>query len=357
MRILFVVRSIGYGGASKQLALTANAMAEMGHTVCIYSYNWNELGQELYSSVKYVPEANVVSTSIWEYFLSPFRIRKQIKRFHPEIIVSWRANAGCMTVLANIGLSPKTVFSERTDPYMETNWMLKIATKIADISDGGVFQTDGARVFYKRLAKKSVVIPNFTPIVPLQAIIPFEERVKEIVCVSRLFVKQKRQDILLEAFKIVHERHPEYSLKLYGDGDGLVFLKHLAENLGIGDCVKFMGAVNHITEHIKSAKVLALSSDYEGIPNVLLEAMSVGVPVVTTDTSPGGARLIVKNGLNGFVVPIGDSEKLADKIIFLIENIETANLFIENGFKRLDDFSNEAIAYSWENYLEKIAVK
>ena len=78
MRILFIVRSIGYGGASKQLALTANAMASYGHAVAIYSYNWNDLMQTLDDNVQYIPDNNIVKNSKLDYIVTPFKIRKVV---------------------------------------------------------------------------------------------------------------------------------------------------------------------------------------------------------------------------------------------------------------------------------------
>lgn len=354
MRILFIVRSLGYGGASKQLVLTAEALAERGHEVYVYSYNADHSDLQ-FSKVVFIPERNMEKSSLKEYISSPIRIRKQIKRLNPDIVISWRANAGCFCTLACLGLKVKHVFSERTDPYMETNLLLKVATKICDYADNGVFQTEGAKRYYKRLDKsRSTVIPN--PIIFNHEVklVPYNERRNEIAFVGRCFLKQKRQDIMLKAFKIVLETHPEMHLKFYGGDFDIEKIKCMVSDMELQEHVTFAGPVNDVLNKIKYARVLALSSDYEGIPNVLLEAMSVGVPVVSTDTSPGGVRVVVNDGENGYIVPRGDYKKLAEKILMVLNKKDIAEKFVQNGFANIKRFNPELIFEQWNRYLNGI---
>lgn len=354
MRILFIVRTLGYGGASKQLFLTAEAMAERGHEVYAYTYNANHTEQP-FSKVIYIPESNMEKSSLKEYIHSPIRIRKQIKRLSPDIVISWRANAGYFCTLACHGLKVKHVFSERTDPYMETSFALKVATKICDYADYGVFQTEGAQHYYKRLNKeRSIVIPNPVVFNKEVKLVPYNERRNEIAFVGRCFLKQKRQDIMLKAFKIVLETHPEIQLKFYGGDFDIERIKRMVADMGLQEHVTFAGPVNDVLNKIKYARVLALSSDYEGIPNVLLEAMSAGVPVVSTDTSPGGVRVIVNDGENGYIVPRGDYKKLAEKIVMILNNKDIAEKFIQNGLVNIKRFNPEVIFEQWNQYLNEI---
>lgn len=354
MRILFIVRSIGYGGASKQLALTANAMASYGHAVAIYSYNWNDLMQTLDDNVQYIPDNNIVKNSKLEYIVTPFKIRKVVKRLNPDVVVSWRANAGCMAVLACLGLGVKTIFSERTDPYMETNWMLKIATKIADFSDGGVFQTQKAMEYYKRLAKKSIVIPNpINPDLKTPELIPLEERKKEVAYVGRFFIRQKRQDIMLRAWAIIHKSLPDYKLSFYGDGEGFEDIKAEVSKQGLSDSVIFHGSAKGVIDYVKKARILVMSSDYEGIPNTIIESFTAGTPVVTTDCSPGGARVLIDEGENGFIVPIRDYDAIAQKTIEVINDDALSESFIAKSREKLSEFAPERIFEKWNGYLTK----
>lgn len=353
MKILFVVRSIGYGGASKQLVLTANALAELGHDVVVYSYCWNTPYAVLSNKTKYIPSKEYGKTG--EYLHAIPNIRKVVKKEKPDVIISWRANAGCFTRIATLGLPCRVVYSERTDPYMETSMFLKFATWICGFSDGGVFQTDEARNYYKRLVQKSVVIPNpFRYEKELPQICPSGERVNEIALVARFFLPQKRHDIAITAFERVLKRFPSYKLALYGSGSDEQKIRDIVESKGLTDKVIFKGAVPNVIESIRRSKIMILSSDYEGIPNVILEAFAAGVPVVSTDCSPGGARLLIKNGINGFIVPTRNPKDLANQVMAVISSEEDSNRFIAQGRKKLNEFKPDIIFDKWDKYLQEV---
>lgn len=343
------------GGAGKQLAMTANALARFGHRVAIYTYCDNECRHRLDEGVRYIPNKKMPKSKLGEYLFAITNIRCQIKTFVPDIVISWRCNAGCFTVLAAIGLKVKVVFSERSDPFMETSPALKFSAFICNFSDGGVFQLDAVQKYYRRLSGKSVVIPNpFQDDESLYPIVSYEDRKHEIVHVARIVFSQKRQDLMLKAFRLFLEKHPDYILSFYGDGPDLAKLRQMACDFGIENRVVFHGAVSDISAKIRSAKLLVLTSDYEGIPNVIMEAFSVGVPVVSTDTSPGGAKMLLGNGENGLLVPRGDVEQLAKKMTEVVENENLAIHFVNAGKLSLTKFDPRVLFSRWDEYLEHV---
>ena len=355
MRILFIVRTLGYGGASKQLALLANALSNFGHEVSIYVYCAKDIEQVLNSTVSVSFADNVPQNKIVEYLRSVACIRREIKRIQPNVVVSWRCNAGCLTKIASLGLRVKTIFSERTDPFTETSFFLKISSFVCGFSDGGVFQLESVRKYYGRLYHKSVVIPN--PIEyagELNEIIPYEKRPLRIAFVGRTVISQKRQDVAIEAFEFFLKKHPDFELHIYGDGCDQNKVKEMTSRKGLIDKVVFHGSEKNITEKICNSKVLLLTSDYEGIPNVILEAFVAGVPVVSTNCSPGGAKFLIGNDECGRLAPVQNPLVLSQKMTEIVENVELAKKCIFNGRCRLHDFLPENIYKNWENYLKTI---
>ena len=352
MKILFVVRSVGIGGASKQLAMTANALAEKGHDVIVFSYCWNKPNSGLSTKVRYIPSP--VYGKLGEYLKAIPSIRKVVKEVKPSVVISWRANAGCFVRLATLGLTCKVIYSERTDPYMETSAFLKFATWVCGFSDGGVFQTEKARDYYPRLASKATVIPNPFDSKDLPEIVPIAQRRKEIACVGRFFMVQKRQDVMLEAFRLILQKLPDYKLVFYGDGPDFKKVKHMSKEMGIGDSVVFKGAVNNVISFVKNSRLFVLSSDYEGIPNVILESFAAGTPVVSTDCSPGGARVLIDNEENGFIVPIRDAKGLAENAIKLIGDDDLSMQFIERSREKLSLFKYDRISDKWNEYITQV---
>ena len=355
MKILFVIRDMIIGGAGKQLALTANALLQKGHDIYIYSYFGGDCKHYLHPTVTYIAQGPVPSTKLKEYLFSVPNIRKQMKKIKPDIAISWRCNAGCFTVLAALGLPLKTIFSERSDPYTETSFLLKISAFICNFSNGGVFQTEAVQKYYKRLSSRSVVIHNpFDKIIQNLAPIPFANRKKEIVHIARMMIVQKRQDVMLKAFKIFLQKHPDYTLSFYGSGPDFEKIRSLAQTLNIESNVIFHGDVVDVANKIGNTKMLVLTSDYEGIPNVIMEAFAMEVPVVSTDCSPGGARVLINDGKNGFIVPVGNASAIAEKMDQLIEFEKISEEFILNGKEKLKEFEAQPIFDKWNHFLEEI---
>ena len=99
---------------------------------------------------------------------------------------------------------------------------------------------------------------------------------------------------------------------------------------------------------------MALSSDYEGIPNAIIESMCVGVPVVSTKCSPGGAELLIENGVNGLLVEQGDVTGMAKAIANLLEDENLSKRIIENGFSVKERFAEKEVLKRWITYIQQV---
>lgn len=342
------------GGAGKQLTLTAGGLAHKGHTVGIYTYMGNTMEHSIDSLISYYPETRPPKSKIFEYLLTPYHIHKILTKIKPDVAISWRANAGCFLVLGAIGTKIKTIFSERNDPYMERNLFLEVAKVVCGFSNGGVFQTEMVRNFYKRLSSKSVVIPNSIAFDKEQVdeILPFNQRKKEIAWIGRIYNVQKRLDIALKAMQIINREMPQYKLAIYGDGNDLNTIKEWIVEFNLSDCVELKGRIKNPVAVLRESRMLLFSSDYEGIPNVILESFLAGTPVAATDCSPGGVRVLIESGTNGYVVPIRDYESLACKAISILSDEVKSMQYAIEGRKRLMCFSESLIFAKWDEYIK-----
>ncbi|MBU2607968.1 MAG: glycosyltransferase family 4 protein, partial [Chloroflexi bacterium] len=138
---------------------------------------------------------------------------------------------------------------------------------------------------------------------------------------------------LLRAGKLVLSAHSRTLLVLIGDGPERERLEKLCSTLGIGDHVRFMGVIPYdaIPSYLAACDVFVLPSWSEGFPRVLLEATFVAKPIVVTDVN--GAGDIVTDGESGYIVPLDDSEKLAEKIAGLLGNPEKAQEMGRRGYE------------------------
>ena len=197
--------------------------------------------------------------------------------------------------------------------------------------------------------KKSKVIAN-----PITSSIPDPydgEREKRIVAVNRLS-QQKNIFMLLRAMKRVLDVFPEYVLEIYGKGEQQEELEKYAKKLNISDNVQFMGQKANVQTYIVNASVFVSSSDFEGMSNSMLEAMAIGLPVVCTDCPIGGARMVIKNNINGILTPVGDDKIFANEIIELLKNPEKAKRLGKQARELREQLNVKKIAKEWEKLLE-----
>lgn len=360
MKILLAIPRLTYSGAPKMMAWVANQMALRGHDVRFVAYFSNEQLRSLHKRVKFHSlgihqSKNRLVRNTLGMIQTLIQLDNYVRKERPDIFVSFLDSVGYMYL--PIGKKRcKIVISERVDPYSYRGWLSKIRFKLMGFADQTVFQTDKAQQFFENMRtifEKSQVIPNpvvlSESVMNLQNSIPeFIQRDNRIVTVGRLSLEQKRQDVLLQAFQIVHQNHPEMQLVIYGDGQDRDKIYHMICDMGLANSVMLAGRTDFVERDILSASAFVITSDFEGIPNSLIEALSVGVPCVATDCSPGGAALLIDNGENGYLVPKGDVQQIADCICNLLENKEISEKFSRNGPKIIHRFSEKKIADLWE---------
>ena len=361
MKIVFITNSIGFGGAEKMLTFVANQLSVRGHQCMII--NLNTIGDYINVSKQAIDDKILVRTveQLPENGKkNVFRIKEIIRAaraFHAEALVGFTCYPNMYAKIAGTVLRIPSVMSERGDPWrtMGTGFRSKLAKWIINRSEGGVFQTGGAMEYYGNgLKKRGIVIPNPIFIKGEVPNIPFAEREKSIVSVGRLDNEQKRYDIMLKAFKIFSEKHSDYVLKLYGTGGDEEKIRGWAEELAISDKVLFMGLTKQAMQDMAPCGMFLITSDYEGISNSLLEAMAVGLPCVSTDHTPGGARLLIQDGENGLLAPTGDFHALADAMCRFAESPELAEKCGVKAKEVVSRFEPKKIIDMWENYVKMV---
>ena len=169
--------------------------------------------------------------------------------------------------------------------------------------------------------------------------------------------KQKRFDLLIDAFHHVCDAFPEYTLEIYGEGSMEETLQTQIDSLGMQDRIFLMGRSQDIPNAIKDASMFVLSSDFEGMPNALMEAMALGLPVISTDCGGGGARALIENGVDGLIVPCGDSETLAKAMHDLLADVQRMKVMGEQAKEKGMKFSADNVVSQWEKYFLSICKK
>ena len=250
------------------------------------------------------------------------------------------------------------IASERSfPPAIYSHRMQNILKTIASKVNGWVFQTHDAMNWYAPYLKNStpIVIPNAVNEAFLRPINRIE-REPNIISVGRL-IPNKRFDLLIRAFAQIAPKYPEIKLTIYGLGPCLESLKALAEELEVQDRVTFPGYANNIPAQLEKGRLFALASDFEGIPNALIEAMSMGLPCVATDCDGGGAKMLIKNWENGLLIPKNDLDAMVKAIDTLLADDTLSEHLAQNALKIREDFAPNVIYRKWERFINDIIAK
>lgn len=346
------------GGTERIVCVYADCLQKKGCRTTVLTNFRLEEEYKLPDGVKRIvagEEIQETSSRIYNYLERLRAIRRVCKENKIEtVLVFARANAVRMC-LATLGLATKVVVSIRTNPEAEFpggpgSFLSK---KIIALADGFLFQTKMQRDFFgKKTAAKSVVIPNSIDASFRQELY-VGERDRRIVTAGRL-VPCKNHKLLMQAFANVAEEFPETDLWIYGKGSYREELEQEIQRLGMADRIHLPGAVDNLAETIKSAGLFVLSSDYEGMPNALLEAMALGIPVIATDCPCGGPAEIIKDGENGLLVPTGDVKRLEEAMRRMLSDAGLCRTLAKAGMKVREDYSEEKTFEQLYVYLENL---
>lgn len=356
MKVLFYINTLGKGGAERVITNLANQFADKGYeSIVLTSYT---LDKEYITNdkVKRICLEDYQKSSDSKFFKNIKMIkslRKIIKEIEPDILVSFMREPVVRALLACRKLKVKTIISIRNDPIKEYPGLSgKIMAKhILPKADGCVFQTEDAKKYFpKKLQENSKIIFNQVD----EKFFDMDKKEGEyIVSIGRLS-PQKNQTMLINAFEKVNRKYPDEKLLIYGNGDLKEELKKEIKKKNLQDRIFLMGSTNDVPKVLSKAKMFILSSDYEGMPNTLLEAMAVGLACISTDCPCGGPRTIIKQNQDGILVPVNDEEELEKSILLLLEDREFSEKLSKNAKEKSEIFKPSNIFKQWEDYFIEV---
>lgn len=354
-KICFVINKLTDGGAERVTSVVANCLYKRKkYEIVVVTFEKYDDEKEYYleKGIKRVniPLSNSNGTlGMAKNFIN---VRKRLLLLNCDCYIGIDIFANLLVSFVGMTSKCKTIISERNAPkQVDLRAINKMLRKVLyPFCNKIVFQTQGALEdsdFF--LQKKGVIIPN-----PIKENLPTREAIESVVCAAGRLVAQKNYKMLLDAFEQVVKKHPEYKLSIYGQGVMEEELSKLIIKKGLEKNVTLEGYFEDVHNKMKNNEIFVLSSDYEGLPNSLMEAMAMGFPVVSTDCPPGGPRSLIENGRNGYLVPVNDSEKMAEKINYLIENKSFREKIGKEAEQIRKTYSAEIITRQWERVIEGI---
>ncbi len=316
--VMFCVSSLFGGGAERVVSVWANKLCEKGYDVSIMMYSRMENEYPINENIDIYTIANSQEEcNNMNIIKRVSSFRKILKKVKPDVLINFLPVIQVYINIASFGLGIPRIETIRINPWKaelnETKYAF-LWKRCFENSSVVILQSKDQKAFFsKKVQEKSVVIPN--PVNELYINNPKKQYdgLHNLVAAGRI-TEQKNYDMMIDAVKIVSKDYPDVCLKIYGEGDLTEKLSEKIKKCGLSENVFLMGRSSKLYEEYIKNDVFLMSSDYEGMPNALAEAMSVGLLCVSTDCKTG-PRDLIDNEENGFLVSVGDSKEMADRII------------------------------------------
>ena len=348
MKLTFVTSTLHAGGSERVMSLLANTFAQKGYEVEIVCINKHLVFYPIDEKVKvWFAEDEVKSPSILK---KVFWLRNHIKNDRPDVVIAFMLEVYCVTLASLIGVSVPVISSERIDPHFFgrakglLRWLLLRRTTHL------VVQTVRIKDFYSaKLQSRTTIIPN--PVTDKVFSLTPTLKQKRIIAVGRL-AYQKNYPMMFRAFAKVHHDFPDWQLVVYGNGPQKDEIRGAIERLGMEGHIILAGKSDHVVEEMNKSSLFVMSSDYEGMSNALLEAVCVGLPVISTDVS--GARDLITEGVNGYIVPVGNERALTLALSSMLSSPEKMDEMGRQSKALAPRFREEQIVGQWEELIKKV---
>ncbi len=361
-KIALYMSSLRKGGAERVIANLAGYFSRKGWQVLLITTRQAEIeyeiSREVVRQISEPAREELTEGRIFNFILRFRKLRGIWKAENPDIIVSFIGKNNMMALLTAFGFRIPIVVSVRGEPAQEyyNGYMRFIARWLFRLAEGIILQTKRSRSFFpKAVQKKTVILKN--PIHSSFFRDRYEgERENTIVAIGKVD-GNKNHEMLIQAFASLGDEYSQFRLIIYGEGEKRLELLQLVEEDGLNGRVFLPGSVENVSEIIYRARVFVLPSNTEGMPNTLIEAMLMGLTVISTDCPCGGPAELIEHGVNGLLTPVGDVEGMKACLELVLGNPELADEMGRNAAKISEDYRAEAVYGSWERYLEGLIRK
>lgn len=356
MKLTLFIGSLSRGGAERCACNLSSFLVQNGHEVEILTVSEVTEPYKLDSAVKvqtllYINERK---NAIWNTVLRFMRFCLYLIRTKNDAYIVLLPRTTIMLLAFKWLTKAKIIISERANPYSYKPMLAFFLKSLSRMADGYVFQTECARDWYANVVNESpsVIIPNA---INSDFIRPHYtgEKQKIILGVGRLD-SQKNFSFLINAFAMIADKFSDYNLFIYGEGEKRKSLERLICDLGLTSRVFLPGNVSDIASVMERSYMFVLPSNSEGMPNALIEAMAIGLPCISTDCPCGGPKYLIQDGKNGFLVPVGNVERMSSTIEILLSDTDMARKIGNAASDVKNTLSPYTIYSRWMNFIELV---
>jgi GalNAc-alpha-(1->4)-GalNAc-alpha-(1->3)-diNAcBac-PP-undecaprenol alpha-1,4-N-acetyl-D-galactosaminyltransferase len=359
-KLVFVIDSFGRGGSQRVATQLIQHWIEAGRRVRVISFQGPE--SDFFRVPAEATREVIGGTGVSRHLFSGavanlrrvMRLRSAFRMSNAPIIVSFLTTTNILVILAAAGLDARVIVCERNDPQKQSfgavwNWLRWLTYRHADLVTAN---SRGAVDALKAIAPSRCIAFAPNPLPPPQSDSVAQLTAPTVMTVGRLH-PAKGPDVLLRAFALFREKYSGWRLAFVGDGPSGPELRDLAADLGIASAVDWIGEVDDPYPWLRAARIFALPSRHEGMPNSLLEAMACGLPCIVSDSSPGPMEVIT-DGESGIVAPVEDAAALASALDLLAGNQLLAANLGDAARRRIAEFAPNAALQIWDQMLERV---
>ena len=359
IHVAMLIGALTKGGAERVLVNLADDFVSKGHRVTMVTQYQKENEYSLNPAVKRVisdiTPAETTSNRVVNFKRRFCKLRNIWKEEKPDVILSFIGKNNMMAILTSRFLHIPVAVSVRAEPAEEYyNGVMRVLAKTLFVfADKVILQTGRCFDFFPPyIRKKAIILRN-----PVSESF-FRERFtgkreNVIVAVGRVD-KNKNHEMLIRAFAGIADEFPDYKVIIYGEGDLRQELIALVEKLRLSDRIFLPGSIDNVSEAIYKTRVFVLTSNSEGVPNTLIEAMMMGLTVIATDCPCGGPAELISNFKNGILTPVGDVEKLQENLQNALKNLHASDAMGVAAKETADIYKKEKVCKEWEDTLRKL---
>lgn len=359
-RIALFISSLQKGGSERVMVNLAEYFHKQKYDVILVTQYKKDVEYDISPEIRRVysePDETLLQGGRIKNFITRFRTLREIwDAYKPDVILSFLGKNNLMAIATAAFLPSKVVVSVRGEPTMEYEGKLmqRLAKLLFRFADGVVLQTKLAMEFFpKAVRKKSKILSN--PLNPQFLDRRYDGEKEDIIVAAGRLDDNKNHAMLIHAFAKIACEYPGVKLVIYGEGELRDTLTTLVAEKELTDRVLMPGNVSDVADRICKAKAFVLTSNTEGMPNSLMEAMALGIPVVSTDCPCGGPATLIEDGVNGLLVPVGDAYALSDALRKILSDEQLAQNISDEAYKITQTLAPDKVNKEWEDYLLSVS--
>ncbi len=356
--IAFYIGSLTKGGAERVFVNLAEYFLSAGYAVTfITQYKYDDEYELPTGAGRVISDIgeDECRGRIYNFCARILKLHRILRQTDADLLMTTAGKSNFMAVTCAAFLPTRVVVSIVADPPLEypTRVMRILMQILFGEADGIIMQTHRQQLFLRKgLRRVSVILPNSVSPAFVRDRFTGERR-RDIYVVGRMD-ENKNQAMAITAFAQAANSRPGFRLVMCGDGPEREKLSELAQSCGMSDRIEFTGVVSDIPERLYDAYAFVLTSDTEGMPNTLLEAMSLGLPCISTDCPCGGPAEVIVNGENGILTGVRDTDALADSLRHIMDDPAYAERLGEAAYETMRDYRPDAVNTRWREYYDSI---